>query len=282
MTQRLALIAGTGWLVEKSALAAQSDDMRVKIFSMGADLSRLPGFETIDVSAGRPIDLAWKLRSFRPDLICMVGAVALSDSDRGGLLKVISMFSGRRSKASSGGDAALSRGIPVMEKLSGGRVVGVHTLIPELALQYGYVAGPRLQTQGLELAQFALDTAQKCGALDLGQSVIVSRDRVIAIEDVAGTDSLIARILQYRNVGHVNVLSSELALGKALKPSQSTRVDMPTIGPITLRQAKKSGVGVIAVHAEKTLLVDSNVFSALAEELRISVVALSPSLSKPD
>lgn len=280
MAKRLALIAGTGRLVEQSAFAGKAKGLHVKIFSMGAELAELVDFESVEVSPARPVELIWKLRSFRPDEICMVGAVSLSDSDRGGLLKVISMFRPRGGDKSSGsGDGALSRGIPVMEKLTGGRVIGVHTLIPDLAVQHGYVAGPHLDKNGLELVQFALDTAYQCGGLDLGQSVIVSRGRVIAIEDVAGTDALIGRVLQHRNEGHVNVPRSALALGKALKPNQSTRVDMPTIGPNTLTNAHQSGVGLIAIHADHTLLVDAAEFGTLAADLGISVVALLPSNS---
>ncbi|NJR13008.1 MAG: LpxI family protein [Phyllobacteriaceae bacterium] len=45
-------------------------------------------------------------------------------------------------------------------------------------------------------------------------------------------------------------------LVKAAKPGQELRVDMPTIGPMTIDQCKRAGVSAIHVGAETTLIID--------------------------
>ncbi|MDX1923749.1 MAG: UDP-2,3-diacylglucosamine diphosphatase LpxI [Rickettsiaceae bacterium] len=86
--------------------------------------------------------------------------------------------------------------------------------------------------------------------LDIGQSLIVSGNRIIAVEGAEGTDEMIKRSKDYTN--------EDAILVKIPKTGQDQRVDMPTIGPKTIDIIKKSNI--------KGLAIDKNVIILSQEE----------------
>jgi DUF1009 family protein len=72
-----------------------------------------------------------------------------------------------------------------------------------------------------------------------------------------GTDAMIARAKTLRRPGGGGVLV------KLAKPGQDDRLDLPTIGPVTLRNAIDAGLVGIAVEADRSLIVDRE--SVIAE-----------------
>jgi DUF1009 family protein len=60
---------------------------------------------------------------------------------------------------------------------------------------------------------------------------------------------------------------------KVSKPNQDMRFDVPVIGVETIRIAAESGVRAIAVEVGKTLLLERDALIALANGLKVSVVA---------
>ena len=55
----------------------------------------------------------------------------------------------------------------------------------------------------------------------MGQAIVVSGRRVIAVEDIAGTDALLRRVRLYRRRGLVADGQSPLVFAKAAKPEAS-------------------------------------------------------------
>lgn len=102
------------------------------------------------------------------------------------------------------------------------------------------------------------------GNMDVGQSVIISNGYVIGIEAAEGTDNLISRcaILRKENNGGVLV--------KMSKSAQDMRLDVPAIGPGTIKllaENKYSGIaieksGVIIINPEEVqkMLDENNLF----------------------
>jgi hypothetical protein len=66
-------------------------------------------------------------------------------------------------------------------------------------------------------------------------------------------------------------------LAKAPKPIQETRVDLPTLGPATVRGAARAGLAGIAAEAGRTLVLEREVVIALADELGLFVVGVEGS-----
>ena len=62
---------------------------------------------------------------------------------------------------------------------------------------------------------------------------------------------------------------------KVSKPNQDMRFDVPVIGPDTIRNAAAAGVDLIAVEANKTLLLGLAELQDECKTLKISVIALA-------
>ena len=61
---------------------------------------------------------------------------------------------------------------------------------------------------------------------------------------------------------------------KVAKPQQDMRFDVPTIGIGTIRQIAAAGGRVLAVEAERTILIDTAATIACARTHGIALVAL--------
>jgi DUF1009 family protein len=96
--------------------------------------------------------------------------------------------------------------------------------------------------------EFGWLLARQMGALDVGQSVVVKDQIILAVEAIEGTDATI------RRGGKLG--RGDVAVIKICKPHQDLRLDLPVIGPSTLRVLKKAGGGLLAVQAGKTIVID--------------------------
>jgi len=114
--------------------------------------------------------------------------------------------------------------------------------------------------------RFGLDMAQGIGALDLGQTVIVKDQAVVAVEAMEGTDQAILRAGRLAGPGTVVV--------KTAKPGQDFRFDVPAVGMETLRYLEAARARVLAVEAGRVLLLERRKMTALAEVLGITLVGV--------
>ena len=102
-----------------------------------------------------------------------------------------------------------------------------------------------------EDVRVGIGAALKLGRLDKGQAVIVKSGQVIMREDRGGTAQLINRAKMLSN-------SNNAILIKLKKPEQDTRLDLPTIGIETVKQAFEARLVGIVIQAGATIIVDRN------------------------
>jgi hypothetical protein len=148
------------------------------------------------------------------------------------------------------GDDGLLRAVAAEFEREGFRIVAVADVLPQAR------AGSGLWTRAAPTGADAVDIArgiEVCRALggaDVGQAVIVQQGIVLGVEAAEGTDALIARCGALKREGGGGVLV------KLAKPGQDNRLDLPTIGPETLRRLVDGGYAGLLVEAERTLVVD--------------------------
>jgi DUF1009 family protein len=138
---------------------------------------------------------------------------------------------------------------------------------PELLVQPGQVAGRALSAKQLRDVEFGWAMARQIGALDIGQTVCVKDQAVLAVEAIEGTDECIRRSGELCRQGGFTVV-------KVAKPHQDMRFDVPTVGLNTLESIAAAGGRVLAIEAERTILLDAALFHEAAQRLKLSVVAL--------
>ena len=139
-----------------------------------------------------------------------------------------------------GDDHLLSRVGDIFER-HGFRLVGIKDVAPDLLMPEGCL------TRAVPDKDAAADIAkgrQLLHALspyDIGQAVIVIDDHVVGIEDIEGTDGLLARVARLRNEGRIRAKAARGVLVKAPKSGQDLRFDLPTLGPRTTRACSMPG-----------------------------------------
>ncbi len=117
----------------------------------------------------------------------------------------------------------------------------------------------------LDDADFAWPLAKQIAALDIGQSLAVKEREIIAVEAIEGTDKLIERAGELCPQGGWTLV-------KVAKPNQDMRFDVPTIGPNTIENLKKSRAAGVVVEAGKTIVLERDKLLELAARYRIAVI----------
>ncbi|HHG90015.1 MAG TPA: DUF1009 domain-containing protein [Devosia sp.] len=270
MQNRLSVLAGEGQLVTDTLAQAATAGFDVQVLSLTARTD-LSDWAPVKCSLNNPIGIILTLRAFKTTHICMVGGLKVSDKQRAGLFGLLHRKS---KKKRNSGDTGLSRLIGALELTTGAKVIGVQELLPDIVAQPGLNAGPRLSTEVLAHCEHALACARQIGALDIGQAVVAAGMRIVGAEDIGGTDALIARIGRYRADGLTGDGTTPLILAKAKKPEQPASVDLPAIGPDTVRAASAAGISVVVIEAGGTLLIDKANLFAQAEALGVSILAI--------
>jgi DUF1009 family protein len=275
MAPRLSVFAGAGGLVPEAIAAARAHGFQVQVLSF-TPRDDLADVKVVPTDAANPVKIIWNVKTFGTTHILMAGAIQLSDRTRevlAGFLGAFGRGNRKRERSVSVGDQSLSRIAGMLETITGAKIVGIHEIAPNLLAPLGHIAGPEPDAGALEAADYALGIAREIGRLDIGQAVVVSGRRVLAVEDLGGTDELLERIAAFRSRGLVgDSTGSRLVLAKARKPEQPAYADLPTIGPQTIHNAARAGIGVVAVEAEHSLLIDRAALAEAASAASISVI----------
>jgi DUF1009 family protein len=132
----------------------------------------------------------------------------------------------------------------------------------------GFTLGPRLTAEQVEDVQFGLRIAKEVSRLEIGQTVVVKRGTVLAVEGFEGTDRCLARggELAGQDGGAVAV--------KVAKEHHDMRFDIPCLGPQTLETCARAGVAVLAFEAGRSLLLEQETCEALAQKNKLSVLTV--------
>lgn len=109
--------------------------------------------------------------------------------------------------------------------------------------------------------------ARELARLDLGQTIVVKDQAVVAVEAMEGTDETIQRASRLTEGARLTVI-------KASRPQQEMRFDVPVIGMKTLQVLGRYQVSALAVDAEKTLMLDLPELVQEADRLGITIVAV--------
>lgn len=107
--------------------------------------------------------------------------------------------------------------------------------------------------------------AKEIGKLDIGQTVVVKDQAVLAVEAIEGTDEAIKRGGGLCGEGAVVV--------KICKPQQDLRFDLPAVGIQTVKTMAGVRASCLAIEADRTIILDRETVVAEADRADISIVA---------
>jgi UDP-2,3-diacylglucosamine hydrolase len=139
---------------------------------------------------------------------------------------------------------------------------------PELLVKPGQIAGRPPSAAQQKDIEFGWGIAKQMGGLDIGQSICVKDQAVLAVEAIEGTDACILRAGELCKHGGFTIV-------KVAKPEQDMRFDVPTVGVRTLRTMVSAGARVLAIEGGRTILLDDDEFRQFAAYHKLSVIALA-------
>jgi len=261
----IALIAGEGALPEEIAMRLAGMGERPVVYALREDCAALADYASVLVPVYKT-ELAATLadmasRGVRE--VMFAGLVPKTLMYRPEMLDKMArqLVDGLENRD----DHSLLGSIVGLFERAGFKVVGYTDILSDLLASGGFIAG-RNPTDG-EAADigYGIEIARKVIPLSFGQSVVVNRRSVVAVEAMEGTDATILR---------AGALCRKGVLVKMIKQGQDPRFDIPVIGPDTLRLMKKAGLTCLAVHAGWTLIVSPDEFAAVAREYDLAVTGI--------
>ena len=247
----LALIAGAGGLPAHVAHAQAEPPL----------VAAMEGF----APAGLAPDLTFRLETLGSLLnalkargvtqICLLGKVSRPTVDADAIDAATAPLMPRLQAAIAHGDDGALRGLIALIEEAGFAVEGAHALAPDLLPPSGVLVGEGSRAHESDAARGA-DIVAALGAADLGQACVVARGQALALEALPGTDWMIRSLMGPSGGARAPGLPPGGLLFKAPKPGQDLRVDMPTIGPETIRAAADARLDGIVNAADGVLMLD--------------------------
>lgn len=263
----LAILSGVGHLPVEVALSAKNLGYKVVAVGLvpGID-EELPGSVDIyyDINVGRVGKIISTLEKNNVTKVTMIGKVTKEVLYKIGAIvpdltaiKILASLPDRK-------DDTIMNAI-VAEIESHGMEVMDQTLLIKPLLPKPGVLTKRKPTEA-EIAdmEFGFKMAKAIGGLDIGQTVVVKNQAVMAVEAIEGTDACILRG-GYLGKGGVIV-------AKTAKPNQDQRFDIPGFGTKTVESMIHAGATGIVIEAGGALIVEREKTIALAEKNNITIL----------
>ena len=155
----------------------------------------------------------------------------------------------------------------VADELQSGGIVLENSIMycKEHLATAGAMTGKQVRPSVESDIEFGWKIVKKLGELDIGQAIAVKEKEVIAVEAIEGTAAMIERAGRLCRSGGWTLI-------KVSKPQQEMRIDVPSVGPDTIRSLAKNGGKYLVVEAEKTIIIDKPETIELAKKLGITIL----------
>lgn len=265
------MLAGGGALPLKVAesAAACGHDVLVIVFSEAA-LADYRAFEAHAIGLGQIGALIDLMRAKSVEKVVLTGKIQRPDFrklklDRRGA----QALPGVLAAAARGDDRLIAHMVRLIES-EGFKVVAPESIASELAASAGLWTRLGPEPEDLDDIAKGMMVAKMLGQFDIGQGAVVDAGLVLALEAAEGTDAMLDRVAHLppdlRNRG---------VLVKCMKPGQERRVDLPAIGPETIRRAAGANLKGIAIEAGNSIVVDRESAIGLADALGLFLIAMS-------
>lgn len=180
----------------------------------------------------------------------------------------------RIAAAFRGGDDHLLTGVARIVEDRGFHLLGAHEVAPEILVPEGALTRTVAKERDLADIKLGLKYLQATSPFDVGQAVVVADLQVLATEAAEGTDGMLARVAELRKIRRIHAPVGTGVLVKAPKRGQDRRFDLPSIGPQTVENVVKAGLGGIAVAAGTTIIAEPEPMVKAADTAGVFVLGI--------
>ncbi len=163
-------------------------------------------------------------------------------------------------------DDAILRAIAAEIETEGLRVESPALFLREFMAARGCMTQRKPTEREARDISFGWSIAKKIGLADVGQTIVVKDQIVLAVEAIEGTD---AAVVRGGKLGR-----GDVAVIKICKPRQDLRLDLPVIGPATVKNLQKAGASLLAVEAGRTIMIDKERVIREADQRQICLMGI--------
>lgn len=266
-----ALIAGRGGLPAALAAAMAAAPL----------VAALDGF----APEGLPADLTFRIERLVPFLralqdrgvtrVAFAGAASRPRLDPALIDPATAQMLPRLMTAMAQGDDATLRAVIAIFEEEGFTVAGVADLAPALIPGPGLLCGTLTDADHRDAAR-AAGIVNALGSVDVGQGAVVQQGLCLAVEALPGTDAMLRAVGAIPAALRPDPARGRGLLYKAAKPGQDRRIDLPTLGPDTIRLVAAAGLGGVSWDAGSVICLDPATMTALASEQGLFLWSRSP------
>ena len=269
--KKLGILAGAGLLPEQLIQSCKSNDIEVFVVGFnGQTPEKLKeGNKHLWTGLGS-IGLIFKtLRKENIKDIVFAGSIK-----RPSLFEIKPDFKGLEILTKIGlkslGDNELLSNLKNELEAEGFNVHGVHKFTKDMIAKAGTLSSIQPNPTDLPVIKKGIEIAHELGRLDIGQAVVLQQDLILGLEAIEGTDELIKRCSKLKKSGRGPILV------KMCKPQQDKDLDLPTIGPDTIKNAIDSGFCGIVIQANASIVINAQDVAQLADIGGLFVLAIDP------
>lgn len=166
-----------------------------------------------------------------------------------------------------GDNAVLSLILEELEK-DGFKVLGAQDLLSDIMAPAGVLGSVQPDAQAERDIKKGQEILRQMAPADVGQSAIIQQEMTLGVEAIEGTDALIERCAGNKRDGPAAILV------KMRKTNQETRIDLPTIGPETIKKLHAAGFRGAAIEAGGTIIINRPEVIELANKHGIFVIGV--------
>ena len=278
VTGKLGIIAGGGDLPAHIARHAKSAGREVFILGVLGFVAKdlLEGYDSRELSIGETGAQIRALKDACVEELCFAGNVKRPNFKNikldGKGLKVLPKVLA----AAGRGDDALMRTMLNIFEREGFRIVGADEVLEDLLAPRGALGALSPSAEDWPDIRRAAQAAAEIGRLDIGQAAVSCRGLILAVEAQEGTEQMLARCADLPAEIRGSTDNRTGVLVKRPKPGQERRIDLPTIGVATVRQAESAHLSGIALEAGSALILDMGAVRRAADDAGLWIYGFQP------
>lgn len=251
-SRALALIAGKDTYPERTIASAREKGIPLRLIAFEGETKQevIDSFSPDDLAifkVGQLGKMLKQLDKFQVGYAMMIGQITPRRLFHGlhpdvKAIKLLSSLNERNAETIYGAicDEISAIGVQMLDARS--------FLDHELA-QPGLMTAAKLKAN-MEDVEHGIKIAKEIARLNIGQSVVVSKGTVIAVEAYEGTDNMLRRAGSFD--------THPLLFIKTVKPNQDFRFDVPVFGLKTLGVMREAKIDIAVLESEATIILEKD------------------------
>lgn len=222
----------------------RNDVIYISIFSVGKIISKLKKLNITKIAFVGKLDKKLLFRDIRFDFTALKALAKIRDFGDNSLMNTF-------------GELLTNNGIDIISQ---------REIYSDLISDCGILVPKKALKSNIDGMLYAFKKAKEIANLDIGQSIVVAKKSVVAVEASEGTDEMISRAGR--------LISKSGILVKVAKDKHNGNFDLPVIGPDTAKVCAQSGIEIIVIECGQTLLFEKDILLLYLKDKKIGLVSV--------